>query len=153
MQGLKTLGVRLERQCGSARQIAEWLEEHPETKKVHYPSLASSPQAALAQRQHLGADGAVLSFELWSGAAGAKRLLENVEVCRLVEHVGGVETLLTHSATMTHGGVPRGERERVGVTEGLLRSSVGLEPTSTIVDDLEKVLEVSRESTEAGIPV
>ena len=143
LQGLKTLGVRMERQCESARKLADWLSIHPATKLVHYPSLAVPAQRAIAERQHLGGHGAVLSFELKSGADGARRVLENVGLCRLVEHVGGVETLLTHSATMTHGGVAREERELVGVTDGLLRISVGLEPVSAIIADLERALGTS----------
>ena len=140
LQGLKTLAVRLERQCASAQELAEWLFSHPAIKRVHYPSLATPAQRSIAERQHLGADGAVLSFELHDGADGAKKVLEKVQLCRLVEHVGGVETLLTHSATMTHGGVPPEERELAGITEGLLRISVGLEPVSAIVADLESAL-------------
>ena len=147
LQGLKTLGVRLERQCSSARELGEWLAGRPEVKRVHYPSLAASEQHAIAQRQHLGADGAVVSFELDTGTAGAKGVLERVRLCRLVEHVGGVETLLTHSATMTHGGVPREERELVGVTDGLLRISVGLEPVAAIIADLEQALSAKEATT------
>ena len=141
LQGLKTLGVRLDRQCRSAQEIAAWLSEHPSVERVHYPTLAGAEERALAERQHLGGHGAVLSFELKSGADGARRVLDRVSQCRLVEHVGSVETLLTHSATMTHGSVPREERELVGVTDGLLRLSAGLEPVSAIVADLEQAIE------------
>jgi cystathionine beta-lyase/cystathionine gamma-synthase len=144
LQGLKTLAVRLERQCRTARELAEWLAAHPATRRVHYPTLGSPEQRALAERQHLGAHGAVVSFELESGAEGARRVLERVRLCRLVEHVGSVETLLTHSATMTHGSVPRAERERVGVTDGLLRISAGLEPFSAIRADLEQAFVAGR---------
>ena len=137
LQGLKTLGVRLERQCETAAQLAGWLQEHPAVERVHYPTLADPRQREIAERQHLGAHGAVVSFELVTGAFGARRALERVELCRLVEHVGSVQTLLTHSATMTHGAVPREERELVGVTDGLLRISVGLEPLAAITDDLD----------------
>jgi cystathionine beta-lyase/cystathionine gamma-synthase len=140
LQGLKTLGVRLDRQCSSALKLAQWLSAHPAVGRVHYPKFASSEQREIAERQHLGADGAVVSFELKSGSEGAKELLRRTELCRLVEHVGGVETLITHSASMTHGGVPKAERELVGVTEGLVRISVGLEPVSAIIDDLQNVI-------------
>lgn len=136
LQGLKTLDVRLERQSASARAIAEWLTTRPEVARVHYPSLGTAAERALADRQHLGAHGAVLAFELRDGAVGARRVLERVELCRLVEHVGSVETLLTHSATMTHASVPKEVRERVGVSDGLLRLSVGLEPPAAILADL-----------------
>jgi cystathionine beta-lyase/cystathionine gamma-synthase len=138
LQGLKTLAVRLERQCETARELAEWLAGHPSTRRVLYPTLAAPAQRAIAERQHLGAHGAVVSFELESGADGARRVLERVRSCRLVEHVGSVDTLLTHSATMTHASVPRDERERVGITDGLLRISVGLEPLGAIAGDLEQ---------------
>ena len=137
IQGLKTLGVRLQRQSETAERLAEWLVAHDLTKRVHYPTLASAEQRAIAERQHLGAHGAVVSFELTGDAAAAQRVLENVRLCRLVEHVGSVETLLTHSATMTHGGVPAHERELAGITDGLLRISVGLEPFDAIVADLD----------------
>lgn len=151
LQGLKTLGIRLERQSETAQELAEWLVNHPATRRVHYPTLATPPQQAIAEAQHLGAHGAVLSFELNSGAEGARHLLSGVKLCRLVEHVGSVETLLTHSATMTHGAVPRGERELVGVTDGLLRISVGLEPLSAIIEDLRPALELAQSPSAAGV--
>ena len=140
LQGLKTLAVRLERQSRTAEELASWLAEHPSTKRVHYPGLATGAQRTIAESQHLGAHGAVVSFELESGARGAREVVRRVRLCRLVEHVGSVETLLTHSATMTHGAVPRAERELVGVTDGLLRISVGLEPFDAIVADLEEAI-------------
>ncbi len=140
LQGIKTLGVRLERQCASALTLAKWLDAHPSVVRAHYPTLGTPEQRAIAERQHIGADGAVVSFELAGGADAARDLLQRTELCRLVEHVGGVETLITHSASMTHGGVPRAERELVGVTEGLVRISVGLEPVAAIIADLEKVI-------------
>ncbi|MBL8897948.1 MAG: aminotransferase class V-fold PLP-dependent enzyme, partial [Planctomycetes bacterium] len=127
LQGLKTLPLRLRRQSESAARIADHLAAHPEVRVLHYPPRAN---AALAAHQHLGAHGAVLSFELAGGYERARAFVRHVRLCRLVEHVGSVETLLTHSASMTHAGVPREERERIGIAEGLLRLSVGLEEPS-----------------------
>ncbi|MCP3918175.1 MAG: aminotransferase class I/II-fold pyridoxal phosphate-dependent enzyme [bacterium] len=138
LQGIKTLPLRLGRQCESAQRIVNWLVEHPATARVNYPTAPGFAQAELASVQHLGAHGAVVSFELEGGAERARAVSEHVTLCRLVEHVGSVETLLTHSASMTHGGVPRDQRELVGVTEGLLRLSVGLEHPDAIIHDLER---------------
>ncbi len=140
LQGMKTLGVRLERQSATAEAVALWLTERPEVARVHYPSLASAEQQEVASRQHLGAHGAVLSFELESGGEGARAFVRQLELCRLVEHVGSVETLITHSATMTHAAVAPVDRARVGVTDGLLRISVGLEPLDALLQDLERGL-------------
>jgi len=136
LQGLKTLPVRLKRQSESAHELASWLAEHRRVKTVRYPGLPGSPRAELAARQHLGAHGAVLSFELEGGEDAARSALERVRLCRLVEHVGSVETLLTHSASMTHAGVSREQREAVGITAGLLRLSVGLEAVADVRADL-----------------
>jgi cystathionine beta-lyase/cystathionine gamma-synthase len=152
LQGIRTLGVRLERQSETARILAEWLSTHPAVTRVNYPTLASPAQRALAEAQHLGAHGAVLSFELRGGEGAARRVLENVSLCRLAEHVGSVETLLTYSATMTQAGVSKPERERTGVTDALLRLSVGLEPVDAIRSDLAPALDSTElfESEEAA---
>ena len=150
LQGLKTLDVRLERQCATAQSLATWLCEHPLVARVHYPSLAPEQERGIAEDQHLGAHGAVLAFELRTGEAGARAVVGSVRDLRLVEHVGSVETLLTHSATMTHGAVPRDERERVGVTDGLLRISVGLEPFEVLRADLEQALDAADAPREAA---
>lgn len=140
LQGLKTLPIRLERQCATARHVAERLAANPAVTTVHYPSLESSPGRDLAASQHRGAHGAVVSFEVEGGAAPARRLLREVELCRVVEHVGSVETLITHSATMTHAAVPPEQRAAVGVTDGLVRLSVGLEDPAAILADLETAI-------------
>jgi cystathionine beta-lyase/cystathionine gamma-synthase len=134
--GLKTLPVRLRRQSASAETIARWLAAHPAVARVCYPTLAGPAARRLAAAQHRGAHGAVVSFELAGGAAAAQELLRRVRRVRLVEHVGGVETLLTHPATMTHGGIGAEERAQSGVTDGLLRLSVGLEHPDDVVADL-----------------
>jgi cystathionine beta-lyase/cystathionine gamma-synthase len=150
LQGLKTLPLRLRRQSESARTIAEWLAAHPATTVVHYPGLAAFEQRELASAQHLGADGAVVSFELQGGYTAARRLLAGVRLCRLVEHVGSVESLLTHSASMTHASVPPEERAAVGISEGLVRLSVGLEAPEDVIADLELALELATEAREAA---
>lgn len=141
VQGIKTLPVRLERQSRSAERVAEWLAQAEGVRRVCYPGLAGFAQRELAERQHLSfggqaAHGGVVSFELEGGLEAGKRLLERVRLCRLVEHVGSVETLLTHPATMTHADVPRAQRERFGLTDGLVRLSVGLEDPAEIIADL-----------------
>jgi cystathionine beta-lyase/cystathionine gamma-synthase len=140
--GLKTLPLRLARQSESAALIAERLAERPDVVRVHYPTL-SDP--ALSARQHRGAHGAVLSFELAGGYERARAVLRHVQLCTLVEHVGSVETLLTHSASMTHGSVPPEERRAAGVSEELLRLSVGLERPEDVLADLERAFERSAE--------
>jgi cystathionine beta-lyase/cystathionine gamma-synthase len=140
LQGLRTLPLRLRRQSETARMLAEALSRRAEIARVHYPTLLPDAQAAIAQAQHLGAHGAVLSIELRGGAPAARALLERVRLCRLAEHVGSVETLLTHSATMTHAEVPADERRAAGIGDGLLRLSVGLEEPAEILRDLVEAL-------------
>jgi len=140
LQGLKTLPLRLARQSASAQQIAEELARRPGIARVLYPTLDTNAARALAARQHLGAHGAVLAFEPEGGLSAARAIASRVRLCRLVEHVGSVETLLTHSASMTHADVPADERRAAGIPDGLLRLSVGLEDPREIVDDLLSAL-------------
>lgn len=146
LQGIKTLGLRLERQSRTAERLAEWLAGHPAVETVYHPSLASGEAASIAAKQHRrGSDGrplhgAVLAFELAGGLEAAKRVVQRVRLCRLVEHVGSVETLLTHSATMTHADVPREQRLAAGIGDGLLRLSVGIEDVDDIGRDLAQAL-------------
>lgn len=144
LQGLRTLPLRMARQSRSAGLIAAWLQDRPEIRAVHHPSCNPHPaQRALAQAQHLGAadglHGAVVSFEPEDPELAAA-VAARVRRCRLVEHVGSVETLLTHPASMTHADVPPEQLARAGVSPGLLRLSVGLEPPEVITDDLESAL-------------
>lgn len=138
--GLKTLSLRLKQHSENARITAEWLSEHPQVSVVNYPGLSSFPQRELAKRQHLGADGGVLSFELTGGYDSAIVFLEHVKLCTLVEHVGSVQTLLTHSASMTHADVPNEQLEKIGLSPALLRLSVGIEPVKEILRDLSQAL-------------
>lgn len=144
LQGLKTLPLRIERQSRNAAVVAGWLARVPAVRWVSHPSLENTEQRELASRQHAGLHGAVVSFELEGGAESARRLLEEVRLCRLAEHVGSVETLLTHPASMTHGSVPAEERAQIGINEGLLRLSVGLEDPRDVIADLDRSIGKAR---------
>jgi cystathionine beta-lyase/cystathionine gamma-synthase len=144
LQGLRTLPLRLRRQSETAATVAAWLAGRADVARVHHPSLASDARARrIARQQHLGADGAVLSFEPVGGLDAAARIAERVQLARLVEHVGSVETLITHPATMTHADVPADERRAAGLPDGLLRLSVGLESPAAIIDDLAAALDAA----------
>jgi len=139
LRGLKTLALRMERHCASALQVAEWLERHPAIERVYYPGLPSHPQHALARRQMHGFGGMV-SATLKGGLAAAKRFLERCELFALAESLGGVESLIEHPAIMTHASVPAAEREKLGINEGLVRLSVGIEEVEDLIQDLEQAL-------------
>jgi cystathionine beta-lyase/cystathionine gamma-synthase len=138
LRGTKTLALRMERHDLNGRTVASFLSEHPKVKKVYYPGLKSHPQHELAKRQQKGFGG-MISFETGS-LENAKTVLENVKLCTLAESLGGVETLICHPATMTHASVPKEKREALGITDGLVRISVGLEDVEDIIEDLEKAL-------------
>lgn len=141
LRGLKTLPLRIERHCRSAQQIAEWLEQHPAVSRVLYPGLKSFPQAELAQKLHAnGLHGGIVTFELHGGTDAALAFVKNASLCALAESLGSAETMLTHSATMTHADVPRAQREAAGISDGLVRLSVGLEAPDDIIADLQAAL-------------
>ena len=139
MRGTKTLALRMEQHDKSGRAVAAFLEEHPKVRKVYYPGSASHPQHALARRQQRGFGGMV-AFDVGSLAAAGK-VLESVKLCTLAESLGGVETLISHPATMTHASVDVAKRERLGITDGLVRISVGIEDTDDIIADLDQALD------------
>ena len=139
VRGTKTLALRMEQHDKSGRAVAAFLEEHPKVRRVYYPGSASHPQHALARRQQRGFGGMV-SFDVGSLAA-ARAVVEAVKLCTLAESLGGVETLISHPATMTHASVDAAKRERLGITEGLVRISVGIEDTDDIIADLDQALE------------
>lgn len=139
MRGTKTLALRMEQHDKSGRAVAAFLEEHPKVKKVYYPGSASHPQHALARRQQHGFGGMV-AFDVGSLAA-ARTVLESVKLCTLAESLGGVETLISHPATMTHASVDAEKRERLGITDGLVRISVGIEDTDDIIADIDQALD------------
>ena len=140
LQGVKTLSIRMDRQSANARAVAEFLESHPRVARVAYPGLASFDQHDLARRQASGF-GAMLWFEVQGGAAAGKRLMDSVRLCALAENLGSVETLITHPVTMTHADVDEAERKRVGISDGLVRLSVGLEDVQDLIDDLAQALD------------
>ncbi len=139
LRGLKTLAVRLKEHSANAQAVAEWLESHPAVLRVWDPGLASFPQADLARTQHDLHSG-IIAFEVHGGAEAGVKVLNSVRLISLAESLGAVESLITHPATMTHGSVPRVERERIGISDGLIRLSVGLEGPADIIADLEQAL-------------
>ena len=140
LQGCKTLTVRMDGQSANAMAIAKFLEGHPKVGTVRYPGLPSHPQYELAARQASGY-GAMVWFEVEGGMAAGKAIMDSLELWTLAENLGSVESLVTHPVTMTHADVDEAERKRVGITDGLVRLSVGLEDAQDLIDDLEKALE------------
>jgi cystathionine beta-lyase/cystathionine gamma-synthase len=138
-RGIKTLAVRMERHDENGRKLALYLENHPKVKRVIYPGLDSHPQHEIAKRQQKGFGG-MLSFDLGSLEA-ARRLLDNVHLCSLAESLGGVETLISLPALMTHASIPPDVRLQIGITDGLVRLSVGIEDVEDLIADLEQALE------------
>jgi cystathionine gamma-lyase/cystathionine beta-lyase/cystathionine gamma-lyase/homocysteine desulfhydrase len=138
LRGLKTLAVRMDQHEASGRAVAEYLEEHPKVQRVLYPGLPRHPGHLLQKRQASGF-GALITFDLGSYDA-AKRFLDSLQVMSLAESLGGVETLISHPASMTHASVPAEERERLGMTAGVVRVSIGLEDLDDLIADLEQAL-------------
>ena len=139
LRGTKTLPIRMERHNANAMVIADFLAGHPKVKRVHYPGLASHPQHDLARRQMQGFGG-IVSFEMGS-LERARTVLNSVELMALAESLGGVETLISHPASMTHASVPTDRRQQIGVTDDMIRISVGIEDVDDLKEDLEQALE------------
>jgi methionine-gamma-lyase len=139
LQGVKTLSERMDRQSNNAMQVARFLEAHPRVTVVGYPGLESFPQHDLAKRQASGF-GAMAWFEVVGGLDAGKRLMRSVRLWTLAENLGQVESLMTHPVTMTHGEMSPQERQRVGITDGLVRLSVGLEDPLDLIEDLDQAL-------------
>ena len=139
LRGLKTLALRMERHCTSAFEIAQWLEAHPKVRRVYYPGLPSHPQHALAKKQ-MRAFGGMISMELQGTLDDAKRFLERCQLFTLAESLGGVESLIEHPALMTHGSVPPEVRATLGISDTLVRLSVGIEDVDDLIGDLEAAL-------------
>ena len=137
--GLRTFELRMQRHCENADRVASYLEVHPKVQTVHYPGLESHPGHAVARRQML-AFGGMLSFELAGGLPAGTRLMDRVRVATLAVSLGNVNTLIQHPASMTHSSVPRAERLRAGITDGLVRLSVGIENVEDLIADLEQAL-------------
>jgi len=139
LRGLKTLALRMERHCANALEIARWLEEQPKIGSVSYPGLKSHPQHDLARQQMRGFGGMV-TIVLKTDLAGTRRFLENTHLFSLAESLGGVESLINHPAIMTHGSIPPEQRAELGITDSLVRLSVGVESVRDLIDDLEVAL-------------
>ena len=139
MLGLRTLHLRMERHNSNAMSVAEFLENHPKVSRVAFPGLKSDPGYKIAKEQMSGYSG-MISFELKGGIPSGKHLMNNVKLCLLAESLGAVETMITHPATMTHAEVPVEERHARGLTDGLVRLSVGIEDKIDIIEDLKQAL-------------
>jgi cystathionine beta-lyase/cystathionine gamma-synthase len=139
LRGLKTLALRMERHCASAMQIAQWLERQPKVRRVFYPGLASHPQHALAKKQ-MHAFGGMISAELAGSLDDARRFLERCRLFALAESLGGVESLIEHPALMTHASVPPEVRAGLGISDTLVRLSVGIEAADDLIADLAGAL-------------
>lgn len=139
LRGIKTLALRVERSSANALALARWLEQQPKVRKVHYPGLESHPQHALALRQMHGFGG-IVSIDLATDLAGARRFLERCEVFTLAESLGGVESLIEHPALMTHASIPAERRTELGIGDGLIRLSVGIEHLEDQREDLRRAL-------------
>lgn len=140
VQGSKTLPLRMLRQSETALEIAQFLEKHPRVTRIAYPWLESFPQYELARRQQR-AGGAMIAFELDGGLEAGARLMSSLKLCSLAENLGSAETLVTHPATMTHASIPTEQRQAIGITDGLVRLSVGLESPRDLIADLEQALD------------
>lgn len=139
MRSLKTLALRMERHCQNAEAVAAWLEKHPAIARVRYPFLPSHPQHDLARRQMRGGGGMV-TIHLKDGLEAARRMLERTRLFSLAESLGGVESLIEHPAIMTHASVPADQRAALGIDDGLVRLSVGVEDVADLIGDLEQAL-------------
>ncbi len=139
LQGVKTLPLRMERHSANALHVARFLEGHPRVSRILYPGLPSFPQYDLAQRQQRSG-GALIAFEVEGGTGAGMRVMNAVKLCSLAENLGAAETLITHPASMTHGAVPVEQRQATGITDGLIRLSVGLETPDDLIADLSQAL-------------
>jgi cystathionine gamma-lyase len=140
LRGIKTLALRMERHCSNAQAIAEFLCGHAKVQKVFYPGLASHPQHALAKRQMVGGFGGIVTAELRGSLDDARRVLERCELFSLAESLGGVESLIEHPGLMTHASLPAAMRASLGISDGLIRLSVGVEAVDDLISDLQQAL-------------
>jgi len=140
LRGIKTLALRMQRHCDNALEIARFLESHPNIEKVYYPGLESHPQHALARRQMSGGSGGIVTVVVRGGMDPARRFLERCHLFTLAESLGGVESLIEHPATMTHASLPAAMRATLGIGDGLVRLSVGIEDVSDLIAELRYAL-------------
>jgi cystathionine gamma-lyase len=141
LRGIKTLAVRMERHCGNAMHIAAFLEKHPRIERVLYPGLASHPQHLLAARQMNQRYGGMVTAVIRGGLPASRRFLERCKLFTLAESLGGVESLIEHPAIMTHASLPEDVRANLGIDEGLVRLSVGIESVDDLIAELKHALE------------
>ena len=151
LRGLKTLALRMQRHCENALELAGFLERHPKVARVHYPGLPSHPQHELARRQMrdprgASAYGGMISIELKGDLERAKRMICATKIFSLAESLGGVESLVGHPASMTHGSIPREERLKAGLADGLIRLSVGIEDAADLTADLDAAIAASKKA-------
>lgn len=146
LQGVKTLPLRMKQHSENALRVAQYLAEHPRVTKIIYPGLESFPQFDLAQKQQK-TGGALIAFEVEGGSEAGIRLMNSVKLCSLAENLGAAETLITHPVSMTHGSVPPEQRLAAGITDGLVRLSVGLENPDDLIADLEQALQKVKQAS------
>jgi cystathionine beta-lyase/cystathionine gamma-synthase len=144
LRGLKTLSVRMRQHSANAQQVACFLEQHAAVKGVHYPGLPSHPQHELARRQMVGGFGGMLSFEVAGGVQAAREVARRTRLFTLAESLGGVESLIELPALMTHSSLPAERRGEIGIDDGLIRLSVGIEEPEDLIDDLDQALAAAR---------
>jgi len=140
LRGLKTLSIRMKAHSENAQKIANYLEEHPKVEKVIYPGLKSHPNYELAKKQ-MTLPGGMLTFFIKGKIEESRIFLENTALFRLAESLGGVESLIEHPGIMTHASIPREQREAIGITDNLIRVSVGIEEVEDLIEDLRKALD------------
>lgn len=140
LRGIKTLALRMERHCANALAVARFLESHPKVERVHYPGLESHPQHALAKRQMSGRYGGIVTAALRGTLEDARKMLEKCHLFSLAESLGGVESLIEHPAIMTHASIPPANRKKLGIGDGLIRLSVGVEDVADLRAELEAAL-------------
>jgi methionine-gamma-lyase len=140
IRGLKTLSLRVERAQANAMEIAQFLENHPKVEWVRYPGLRTHPQYELAKKQMKG-PGSMISFGLKGGLEAGRKLMNSVKLAILAVSLGGVETLIEHPASMTHSKVSEEEKRKSGISNGLVRYSVGIEDVADLIEDLKQALE------------
>ena len=142
LRGVKTLHVRMQRHAENAHKIADFLVGHPKVNKVTFPGLTSHPQHELAKKQMKGFGG-MMTFDMKGGLENARKFLKTVKVFACAESLGGVESLIEHPAIMTHASIPRENREKLGITDGLIRLSVGIEDAADLIDDLKAAFDAA----------
>jgi cystathionine gamma-lyase len=140
LRGIKTLALRMERHCANALAIAQFLEQHPQVERVYYPGLASHPQHSLAKAQMAGGFGGIVTVVVRGGLETARRTLERCRLFALAESLGGVESLIEHPGIMTHSSLPAATRESLGISDGLIRLSVGVEDVEDLIAELRQAL-------------